>query len=56
MFFCAYICKVNAIPPDSAPAYNMELSSSNMFDKITSSNINAKKIDNEKTNAACKSA
>ena len=39
IFFCAYICKTNARPPDKIPAYKIWNFSLIIFDQIKSSNI-----------------
>ena len=40
MFFCAYICKTKAKPPDKTPAYKICIFSLRIFDQIKSSKIN----------------
>ena len=48
IFFCAYICKVNAIPPDNTPAYIIETDSFNIFEIVIVSK-NIAKINEKKT-------
>ena len=48
IFFCAYICNVNAIPPDKTPAYIIEADSFNiLINEISSKSIANKKSRNQ---------
>ena len=49
IFFCAYICKTNARPPDKTPAYKIWNFSFRILDQIKSSKINPIINDKEAT-------